>query len=140
MQLDRAVRPPGIFAPARTYSIVRAEDGLHFIYTGRAMALVRPTAGGVAGVGANAILDRVAAKRATEIDQVEAKLRADGVAAFIGAKHSLFIPAAEIKNVTVQVGAWTVVVVHAAKKLKLHFQAHDPEAVRALFAPYMRAS
>jgi hypothetical protein len=139
MQLDKAVRPPGIFAPARTYSIVRSDAGLHLIYTGRAMSLVRPTAPGVAGAAGNVILDRMATKRAAEIEKVEAVLRTEGVGAFKDSKQSMFVPAEQIRQVEIQEGAWTVAVVHAAKKIKLHFQGHDPQQVRALFAPYLRS-
>lgn len=142
MQLDRVVTAPGLFAPARTFSIVRDDSGVYLIYTGRAMSLAQPAGGGIAGAAAGAILDGIAKKRATEIAAVEAKLRESGAAAMKDTKSSRFIPRDAIKQVTITDGSarggWPVVVIEADKKHKLHFSTHDPEAVRRFFEPFLR--
>ena len=141
MQLDRAVTAPGIFAPARTWSLVRDDAGVYLIYTGRAMSLAQPVAGGVAGAVAGAILDGIAKKRAVEIEAAEAKLKASGPAAMKDTKASRFIPREAIKQVTITDGSarggWPVVVIQADKKHKLHFPTHDPAEVRAFFTPLL---
>jgi hypothetical protein len=132
VQLDKAVTAPGVFAPARTYSVVRDDAGLYLIYTGRAMSLVPPRAGGIAGM----VLDRVASKRLAEIELVEAELRRDGVQALKDRKHCRFFPRDQIQRVEVRAGGWPVAVIHADKKIKLHFQGHDVAVVHTLFAPF----
>jgi hypothetical protein len=140
MQLDKVVCPPGLFNPARAFSVVREDAGLYLIYTGRAMGNA-PIAGGVAGLAAGAILDRMAAKRGTEIDAVEAKLREVGAAAMKDTKYSLFFPRETVQAVEIsggdRPGGWPVVVIRAAKKVKLNFFSHDLASVRSLFEPYL---
>jgi hypothetical protein len=136
MQLDRVVVPAGLFNPARVFSVVRETEGLYLIYTGRAMGNVQPR-GGVAGAVAGTILDRMADKRSVEIAATEDRLRQSGAAAMKDSPHSHFFPRATIKRVTVKDGAFPVVIVEADKKLKLHFQGHDPATVRELFAPLL---
>ena len=138
MQLDRVVVPAGVFNPARTFSVVRDDDGLYLIYTGKAMGPRR--GGGVAGVAAGAILDKMADKRSVEIAKVEDQLRQSSAAAMKETRNSRFIPRAAIKAVTIKdQGTFPVVVVEADKKVKLHFEGHDPAAVRELFAPLQPA-
>jgi hypothetical protein len=136
MQLDKVVAPAGVFSPARTYSLVRSDDGLYLIYTGRAMGYV-PSTGDVSGRVAGAILDRMADKRALEIDENERKLRASSPAEMVRTKHSLFVPKHSIQEVVFRSGAlynaFPVVVVKASKKLKLHFHHQDQATVRQFF-------
>ena len=134
MQLDKVVIPAGLFNPARTYSLVRDNDGVYLIYTGRAMGNVAPSAGAAM---AKPILNAIEGKRAVEIEAVEAKLRQDGARAMKDTKHSRFLPKASIKSVEI---ANQRVVVNADKKLKLHCFAHDPTTLREFFAPFMSAS
>ena len=142
MQIDRVVTAPGIFAPARTFSVVRDERGIYLIYTARAMSLTQPAGGGVAGAIAGAVLDGIAKKRAAEAQAVEAKLREAGAEAMKDTKNSAFLAHDSIKQVTITDGSarggWPVVVIQAAKKHKLHFSSHSPEDVRKLFEPYLR--
>lgn len=141
MQIDKAVTAPGVFAPARTFSLVDDDAGVYLIYTGRAMSLAQPVAPGIAGVAAGAILDGIARKRAVEIAGVEAKLRASGAAALKDTRHSRFIPRDAIKQVTIADGSarggWAVVTIVADKKHKLHFPATPAEEVKAFFAPFL---
>ena len=123
-----------MFAPARTFSVVRDPAGLYLIYTGRAMSLARPEAAGVAGMLAAKPLDRIAAKRLAEIDAVEARLRHDGAPALKDSPYSRFIPNDQLQRIEIIEGAWPIVVIHAGKKVKLHFQHHDLATVRAMFA------
>ena len=140
MQLDRVVAAPGVFEPARTFSIVRDEGGVYLIYTGRAMGIGKPVGPGIAGTTASAILEATARRRATEIEEVEAQLKAAGAAALVDTKHSRFLPRTAIKDVTIADGVptgWPVVVIHADTKHKLHFTAHRPDEVREFFAPFV---
>ena len=141
MQLDKVVSPPGVFASARTYSVVRDDAGLYLIFTGKAMGA--RTGSGVAGAIADGILDKMADKRAVAINQVEAKLREVGPVAMQGTKHSCFIPKAAIKKLTFKGGdppsGWPVVAIQADKKFKLHFYEYDAAAVRELFEPFIPA-
>src|SRR5688572_10793611 len=133
MQIDRVVVPPGFFNPARTYSLVRDDAGIYMIFTGPAMGTA-PAGGGVAGLAAGAILDRMADKRSVQIAEVEAKLRASSAAAMKDTKHSRFIPRTAIKAITVQdAGSHPVVTLVADKKVKLHFHAAAAANVRAFF-------
>ncbi len=138
MQIDQVSTLPGIFRPALIYSIVAADDGIYLICTGRGMG--PRTGGGVAGAIAGAVLDKVADKRAIAIAEQEAKIRAHGPAALVATKYSQFVPRASIKRIAIEGGepprGWPVVVIEAAKKVKLHFQAHEPQAVRQFFAPF----
>ncbi len=139
MQIDKVVCPPGVFAPARTFSLVRDGDGVYLIYTGPAMGAA--SGGGVAGVAAGAILDKVAQRRAVEIEATEQRLRQSGPAAMAQTKHSRFIPNGAIRGVTIKGGAqpngWPVAVVQADKKITLHFHVQDPATVRAFFEPFL---
>src|SRR5262245_58714072 len=124
MQLDKVVTPAGVFSPARTFSVVRADDGLYLIYTGRAMGSA-PARGGVSGAIAGAILDKMADKRGLEIDENERKLRASSPAEMVRTKHSLFLPRESIREIVFKSGAFAsafpIVVVKGSKKLRLHF-------------------
>ncbi|MFZ5787222.1 MAG: hypothetical protein ACOY3Y_12335 [Acidobacteriota bacterium] len=139
MQLDKVVCPPGVFAPARTFSLVRDGGGIYLIYTGPAMGAA--SGGGVAGVAAGAILDKVAQKRAAAIEETETRLRQSGPGAMARTKHSRFLPNGTIRSVTLKGGAqpngWPVAVVQADKRITLHFHTHDPASVRAFFEPFL---
>ena len=140
MQLDRVVVPAGVFNPARMFSLVRDDDGLYLIYTGKAMGNA-PATGGIAGVAAGKLLDKMEDKRLAEVVKVEETLRQSSAAAMKDTKYSRFIPRAAIKAVTIKDrGTFPVVVVEADKKVKLHFRGHDPATVRELFAPLTPAS
>jgi hypothetical protein len=132
MQLDKVVVPAGLFAPARTYSLVRDDTGLYVIYTGRAMGNT-PSGGGIAGVAAGAILDGIARKRAVEIEANEAKLRELGAAGMKDTKHSRFIPKSAITRVEVQHQRAIV----AADK-KLTFLYYEPGELKQFFAPFLQ--
>jgi hypothetical protein len=133
MQLDKVTTRPGFFTPALVYSIVRADDGLYLICTGKGMGH-RRQGGGVAGVAAGAILDRIEDRRAVAIDAAEAKLREIGPAAMVDTRYSRFVPRASIQQVLVE---GSRVVIRAEKKHALHFDDHDPAQVRELFAPFI---
>jgi hypothetical protein len=136
MQLDRVVMPPGFFAPARTYSLVRDDSGLYLIYTGRAMGSVRGGVG-VAGAIADNLLDSTAGKREVAIAAAEQALRRSSAAAMKDTEHSMFVPRAAIKAVVIKDrGVFPGAVVRADKKLTLHFRAHDAVTVRRFFEPY----
>jgi hypothetical protein len=140
MQLHRVVIPPGLIAPARTYSLARDENGFFLIYTGRAMALNRPPAPALAGVAANALMNRIEKKYDAEITANEAKLRELGPKALEGTKHSRYIPRAALQKIDFKSGALYVrfpcVVVHADKKLKLVFPHHDRGTVQSFFSAF----
>jgi hypothetical protein len=132
MQLDGAVTPPGVFSPARTFSLVRDDGGLYLIYTGRAMGPA-PRAS-VAGAIAGAVLNKIADKRAAEIAEVEATLRDSSAAAMKDTPHSRYVPRASIQEIAVHPGSYVRVVVRADKKLKLHLW-QDEATVRQFFEP-----
>lgn len=137
MQLDRVVIPAGLFNPARTFSLVRDDEGLYLIYTGKAMGYV-DEGGGAAGALAGRLLDKMADKRAVEIEENERKLRASSAKVMATTKHSVFVPKSAIESIEVKgvtPDGSPVVVVKGPKKLKLHFQRQDEPTVRQFFAP-----
>jgi hypothetical protein len=146
VQLDRVVRYGGWLWPSRTVSLVRddgsrAPDGFYVIDTGPVTGEV--TEGGLSGMMAEAVVDKIAARRRARMSEVEAEIRRAGAAALLGrSRRSRFIARAEIVDMyftsVPPETRFPIVVVHAPRTITFHLVQQDERDARRFFDPLLR--